>query len=700
MLLIRALLLWSIISLHVVGGAAIFRRLFPRESPWVGFFVPALALVIIMHFIEHMVAVPSLLGLLPFTISACIWFLFHPATNWKGLRLPAGIFLAAFAFTLAQRALRPDLTAVRDAIPDLGLMASFCLGDKVPPPISWASDLPLSRYYILGHYGISVLTRLLGVDVGTGFNLSSALLSAFDYLLAAAAAWRISRQKIWITVLAPILMAGAATGATAYMWFTVTNLDPNEADDIFSGHDNPNNHSPVLQLIQDRCRHELVPPGAWSWLGSFHSTCGGLFLVLLLVWSISEVLRRRPSNWPWICLGAVPLMTIVTSTWALPFEALLLVGAAFWIWYYQLAPQNLRVTALGLGLAAALMVPILSEYLTTNSFPDHGWTEKDCLIQHAEYLVMWWPIYLPWLALLLAWPRLSPTVKTVLLALPVALLGVDLYTVGNRYDWVGKVWCFIYGAGWVILTPALFRRRALPFRLLSLVIIASSLLSLWAWSSFVWRNTGWDYRDLLHLEGTGPFRWDPVLSTLQQNLSRLQGKTILAGKPDGGISPPLAAFSGNRIYIAWYGYIDTLVAGSPAPDITMQRGLEVDDFYDGKCANPLLFLRTHDISAVVIYPDDKIGTAIVDALKTKLTPYYDYVDCRADKTDTVNAGIFFFHPEMLKWPPSVIQPPANPSPVPVLAKPPEKVPVINAPKSKEAGDAKGKKTKKGGASKT
>jgi hypothetical protein len=625
--------------------------------------VPALALVVLLHFIEHMVAIPSLLWLLPITTSVLIWNIFNPKLNWKGLRLPTAIFLASFAFTLTQRAFRPDLTATRDAIPDLGLMASFCFGDKVPPPISWAPDLPLSRYYILDHYGMSVLTRLLGIDVGTGFNLSSALLSAFDCLLTAAAAWRISRQKIWITILAPILTLGAATGATAYLWYTVPNLNPNEADDIFSGHDDPDNHSPLLNLIKDRCSHELMPPGAWSWAGSLHSTCGGLFLVLLLVWAITEVLRRRPSNWPWICLIAVPLMTIVTSTWAMPFEAVLLICTAFWVWYYQLAPQNLRSTAIGVGLSVALLLPIVTEYLTTSSFPDHGWTDKDCITQLAEYLVLWWPVYLPGVVLLFAWRRLDPAVKTILISLPIAMLGVEFYTVGNRFDWVGKVWCYIYGSGWVILIPALLRRRAIPFRAVALVVAASSLLSLWAWSTYVWRTANWGSNDILQLEGMGPFRWDPYLSTLVQDLSRLQGKTILTGKPDGGISPPLAAFSNNRIYIAWWGFMDVLVTGTPAPDITKQRAMEVDDFYDGKCPNPLLFLRTHDISAVVIYPDDKIGTDVINRLQAQLAPYYDYTDLHHD---AVTTGIFFFHPEMLKWPPAEIMKPTQPS----LAVPP------------------------------
>ncbi len=651
MLLIRALLLWSVISIHVVGGSVIFRHLFPKESPWFGFLVPGLTLVLLINFIEHMVAFPSLLGLLPFSLSASIWFIFHPATNWKGLRLPTGIFLASFAFTLTLRALKPDICDVRDGIPDLGLMASFCLGEKVPPPISWDPDLPLSHYYTLGHYAMSVVTRLLGVDVGTGFNLSTALLSAFDCFIAAAAAWRISRQKVWITLLSPVLFEGASTGATAYLWFTESNLNPNEADDLFSSLDNPNNHSPLLKLIHDHCRYELMPPGAWSWAGSFHSTCGGLFLVLFFVWSLMEVLRRKKTNWPWICVGALPLLTIVTSTWAVPFEGLLLLGGLGWACYYRLFPRSLRFVMLGLGLVAGFLAPMLSDFLTTSVGVGGFWTPPECRTRLAEFLILWWPIYLPFLSLLLVWPKLPPSVKTVIIVLPIAFWCAELYTVANRYDWIGKFWCYIYGAGWITLVPALLMRRAIAFRGLTLILVASSLFSLWAWTAYVWRDNAWGFGDLLHLEGTGRYRWDPELSTLLQDLSRVHGKTILTGKADGGDSPPLGAFSGNRVYIAWTGFMDVLVTGTPAPDISKQRGQEVDDFYDGKCANPLLFLRIHDISAVVIHPEDQISNDILAMLKSKLAPYYEYIDCHRGN---VNVGVFIFHPEMLKWPTEVI----------------------------------------------
>jgi hypothetical protein len=99
--------------------------------------------------------------------------------------------------------------------------------------------------------------------------------------------------------------------------------------------------------------------------------------------------------------------------------------------------------------------------------------------------------------------------------------------------------------------------------------------------------------------------------------------------------------------------------------VAEQPGFDVRDFYDGKCANPLLFLRTHDIAAVVISPEDQVSTDVVDTLKKKLSPYYEYIDCRDDDDSNPgkklgdNAGVFFFHPEMMKWPLEIISPPPD-----------------------------------------
>ena len=83
MLLLRALLLWSVVSVHVVGGAVLFRRLFGRDYDWYGFFVPMLALCLGLNFIEYFVPVPTLLWLLPFTTIGSLLLLVRPGFDFR-----------------------------------------------------------------------------------------------------------------------------------------------------------------------------------------------------------------------------------------------------------------------------------------------------------------------------------------------------------------------------------------------------------------------------------------------------------------------------------------------------------------------------------------------------------------------------------------------------------------------------------------
>jgi uncharacterized membrane protein len=249
--IIRFCLLWSLVSLHVVGGAVLFRRLFPRESPWFGFVVPALALVLVMNFLEHEVAIPSLRILLPFTTLGSLWLIFNPQTKWRRLRLPTIIFLASFFFTLFLRFLKPDIAGARDGIYDLQFISGFCMGQTLPVESTWIPPLKLIYYYAFGHYGCSVLIRLFGLDIGTGFNLAAALISAWIFLLTAGVAWQIGRRKLWITILAPILVACASTGSVGYLWLSLKDVDPEDIATLYSRMDN--------NQVQSTLFHYLTP---------------------------------------------------------------------------------------------------------------------------------------------------------------------------------------------------------------------------------------------------------------------------------------------------------------------------------------------------------------------------------------------------------------------------------------------------------
>ena len=135
MLLLRIWLFWGLVSLHIIGGATLFRRFFPRESPWFGFLVPSLALILPLNALEHVLALPALVWLLPFTMGISLWSIFAPGLSWKKLILPTTLFLVAFTFTLALRALKPNVLRVSSGTYDLTILSSFLYGANRAAPL-------------------------------------------------------------------------------------------------------------------------------------------------------------------------------------------------------------------------------------------------------------------------------------------------------------------------------------------------------------------------------------------------------------------------------------------------------------------------------------------------------------------------------------------------------------------------------------
>ena len=178
MLILRAAFLELLICVHVIGGAVLFRRLFPRESPWLWFVVPIVSVVSVFNFIEHYVALPNLGWLLPFTLGGMIWNFARPGYTWDGLRFPTVLFVATFTFMLFLRCVSPSIPNYTEGGFDLTRVLNYCMGERVPPTDCWMPPYDYGNYYTFQHYGASVLKRLLSVDVGTGLNLSYALLLA------------------------------------------------------------------------------------------------------------------------------------------------------------------------------------------------------------------------------------------------------------------------------------------------------------------------------------------------------------------------------------------------------------------------------------------------------------------------------------------------------------------------------------------
>jgi len=154
--------------------------------------------------------------------------------------------------------------------------------------------------------------------VGTGYNLSTALLAAYIYFFSAAISWHLSRGRLWIVLLTLFLTACAATGASAYLYLTVNHLEPENIINPNSllSPDDPADHpspdaktNPFLRNLVPESALEgrvLMPPGYGGWVGAFHSMEAGQAVICLAILSLIEALRRRRTDWPWICCSFHP----------------------------------------------------------------------------------------------------------------------------------------------------------------------------------------------------------------------------------------------------------------------------------------------------------------------------------------------------------------------------------------------------------
>jgi hypothetical protein len=141
-------------------------------------------------------------------------------------------------------------------------------------------------------------------------------------------------------------------------------------------------------------------------------------------------------------------------------------------------------------------------------------------------------------------------------------------------------------------------------------------------------------------------------------------QTVIPGKSSWSYceSPALAHFTLNRVYVT-YSVISDFGFYTNGLGEGWKREVPVNQIYDGKCPNPLLYLRQRNIAALVIYPDDDIPDEIVQKLKEQLAPYYTYEDYRdGDPLTPPSAGIFVYHPDLVGFPASALAPTAPQTP--------------------------------------
>jgi hypothetical protein len=642
--IIQAFLLWFLVSLLMIGGALSFRYFFPRESPWFGFIVPPLAFVTLLNFIEHFVALPNLLLLSPVLLGGFAWLATRPDRSKRELILPSLIFLGAFAFTFGIRCLQPDILPSSDGLADLNKINNYCQGDTLPPTDTWLPPFKYEWYYSLQHYAASIIKRMLNIKVGVAYNISHALLSAMTCVAGAAAAHRISGGKTWITLAVPFLIESAATGSSAYIQLTMQNPSLWLADNLSGGFENLPANSPDNPIWKwlaapHHERLELQVPGFWTWRDEYHANSSGHFLTLLAVFVCAELVSINKAVWPWVMAVLVPCLAVVASTWAYPITGLLCGGTVVIALLCGRRPVALGLTGMILLAGMLLLWPALYDVTSSPEVPDIVWTTADERAPLIEFLIQWWPILLLWIYGWFLFRELSPACRWILFVLPIMLISIEIINVEGRYNTVEKMWGYTYGVGLIALFPVVALRNTVPCRILTAVLLFSSLISLSGWlrNASQWLPWGaWPAAEF-SLEGTHYITSDAQKGRMLQVLTRTKHVTYLTGKCvnfNYYEAPALAVFTENRSYATWT-YFESVANYREEAEY---REKQNNDFYSGAMLKRLQFLQSHGINGVVIWPDDDISNDALGALTKELDSDYEYIDCKGDGDK--NAGVF------------------------------------------------------------
>lgn len=635
MLLLRTVFLAFLLCLHVIGAAVLFRRFFPRESPWLGFVVPIVAVVAALNFFEHFIALPNLGWLLPFTFGGMIWNLIKPGYSWEGLRFPSILFVATFTFVLILKCASPDIPNYTEGAVDLTRVLNYCMGEKVPPTDCWMPPYDYGGYYTFQHYGASVLTRLFSVDVGTGLNLSFALLLALLCQMGAGTAFSITGNK-WIAVITVFILLAGSSGSVPIL-LLLGHPDYSLSTALNTAWNDPGRNPFTWICAHDKFHPDLtlVAPTYTLYCSEFHANLGATYLTMAALLASYEVFKGMRSNWPWICLLVLPMVVIITSAWYFIIAFLFCAGGLGVALIVGRRAQDWKTVAMISIMGLLFVWPSfvsLSGTPLTQSFIWTAWEDRTPLWIFA---FQWWPIFLPWLSLCFVWHKLDWMSRWIHAAVAFLYIGMEFVSLSDRGLTVQKMWGDLYGVGLVTLLPLVFMRKGPFFRSLTVFLTMTFLYCLTMWMKTIYYDPI-DPHEFAHLQGDYGVMADPQRKRIMQVLSSLHGATVLPGRSYWAynLAPMIVTLSENRCYIAYTFQEEECGHGGESD----YRSKLNNDFYNGVMTSPLPFLRSNNIAAVMIWPEDLISDATLQQIQAEIGSEYFYINCKMDGVN--NAGVF------------------------------------------------------------
>jgi hypothetical protein len=634
------LLTWiSIAGVSIVGQRYISDATIARSAG-------LLFVVLVLFFIEHFIGLGSLHWLSPVIIIFSCWLIWKKHNNplAKDFWSSELVFIIAFLYGFFWRYSFPGISPSSEKITDLFFISNYYPGNVLPPLDNWNPPHLFDYYYAFQHYAAALLGRVFNLDIGTCYNLSFALITALPLTLA----WTISGnyiQKKSLRLLLVCTLAFGGTGFSPLLHFALQSPEAPKTDNKgesthyqhqivnysriniissvrFIGGDldkklnkNSLNKTSISQGLASKKEHTksdklLVLPsenfGYQYFLGDYHPTLGGFFLLLLafalIVHSINEH-ESRPSQA--LLALCVPVM-LITNTWTFPLLILLICG---WLVFRMIYRQPIDWLALIAGglIGTFLIYPFLTGFTANSLATPIKFVTADLHTPASRFLGLHWPILLL-LSLGLfekKYRRISLTLSitwTILLLFS-EFIFIDDPTVAQyeRTNSVMKWWGWIQtgvivtlGAVCLGSTKRWIRWSTVAIFLI-IDVVAIDLARYWYYSS-------------RHHQGKlAGHHWYTANATnrmMFEFMKETPKGVVLESILDNAFSNTsiYGIFNDKPVLLGWPSHLSTWHGSIPRIWILKD---EIDRFYRGDMENPLQWLAGNRVDYVVFGPHDK-----------------------------------------------------------------------------------------------
>lgn len=610
-------LLW----LNLAGVTLIMRR-------WIAPFALArsagvLSLCLVLFFIEHFIGLGQLTWLWPITsvVSAGVLWRQRATLAAAGFWWAEGVFYAVFLYVFAWKFTFPTLYPSSERVTDLYFIANYLDGTTLPPLDHWYPPHVFNVYYAFQHYGAALMGRIFGLDPGTTYNFSFALLLA----LPATLAWEFASayvKNIPAKMLLLLVLMTGGTGISPLAHLIYHTDSPAPAGDAsekviasqrFIGVLDQTVNTEFGKALFPKLKPEQKPTpefearelqmesyGYQIFLGDYHPPLGGYFLLLLALALIAAIETRAVGPHGQALLAATVPVVLVTNAWVFPLQGLLVLG---WIGYRygQRHPPAWSWVFGGGLLALALLYPFLSGFaVNAPGAPIRLTAPTDHTPLH-QFIGQHWP-----LLVLIVLGLFAPSTRKFSMAMAVTfglllLLSEVVYVddvTGDKYEranttmkWWGWIWCGgIASLGALCLGST---SRAVRWT----TIVTLLLVSMYAYDVgryFV--VTGKE--DLGHLSGHYWMTQDPTNKALINYLKDAPHGIVLENEYGNAYTNTslYGLFSGKPVLLGWP--IHLLTWRGDVPDVWALNA-QIQKFYTGDLSYSLDWLLLNDVQYVV-----------------------------------------------------------------------------------------------------